>query len=302
MLAAASSLGGMAQQWWAPGACWLYQGDAIGVLRDHHYQYTNDTVVDGMQAQVALYTLVEHIPNGPTNTYISKEYVTWQDNVILHRNTWPFPPYPFWNDWDTLYVLGDVGDRWWPMYADTSCPPRGMVEIQSVGTTTIDGVDLDSWELAYLNIDGLPWLEPMFIPGDSLNVIARIGSRPRRPLFTSCLEDPWFDPEIIQLIHYSDNEISFPSGSGCDITTSLPDDSTSAPMIAHPNPGGDHFILDNITPITIAVRDALGRIVHSESRMAPAARVRTEHWSQGTYIISLAPASGEQRNIKWVKQ
>lgn len=291
-----------AQQWWAPGACWVYDGDAIGVHRIHRYQYTNDTIIDGMQAQVALYTLTEQIPNGPTNTWISKEYISWQGNVILHRITWPFPPYQFLNDWDTLYVLGDVGDRWWPINADASCSPQGMLEIQSAGTTTIDGVDLDYWELAYLNIDGQPWLEPMFIPGDSLNVIARIGSRPRRPLFTSCLEDPWFDPEIIQLIHYSDNEISFPSGSGCDIATSLPDESTSAPMIAHPNPGTDHFSLNHNAPVIMAVRDVLGRIVQPEMRTAPSELVSTKGWPSGTYFIEVANERNEQQILRWVKQ
>ncbi len=226
-----------------------------------------------------------------------RRFYSLQGNVVLDRNLFPVPG----GDWDTLYFLGVPGDRWWPRYTDQTCPPLGMIEIQDTGHVIIDGINLRTWDLAYLNEAGQPIPEGNPSWGDTLGIIEHIGSMPGGPPMP-CTTQNW-DICGAYRLHYSDDLISFPDETFCDITTYISTTGSSSAIVgSYPNPGTDQLTLTGLssTSHTIEVRDPLGRLIHTQNMAAGNAIIETSVWPSGTYFVSIV--GSELQFIKWMKE
>ncbi|MBK8228550.1 MAG: T9SS type A sorting domain-containing protein [Flavobacteriales bacterium] len=293
----AVSSGASAQQWLAPGACWDLVGEHIGQTL-YRYRYVGDTVLGGYEAQAVHYTLQDITLQGPVSPVFMQFYRMEGSAVMSICGGLFCPPDAV---WDTLLWLGSPGDRWMGDDVDPVCYPLGVIEIQDTGHVIIQGLSLRTWDIAYLDENGVPIPEsalPNF--GDSLGIIERVRwnlSPPPQPCEGPIIDYFWFTRT-----HYSDVDISLPEGSTCDIITSASERSDFQLFAVVPNPCTDHFILNNTTPITIAVRDALGRILQSELRLDPREPVSTEEWPSGTYFVSVTGPHGSHHVLRWVKQ
>ena len=300
LLVTVLSLGGTAQQWLAPGACWVHRVYCLNPGTFYHYQYVSDTVWSGDDVQVvevsSAYVFQNQLfPNGP----LLKHYFKQQGNVVFDHGSLAYPVPDA--SWDTLYVLGLPGDRWWPRFANQSCPPLGMLEIQDTGQVVIQGVPLRTWNLAYLDANGDPLAQQAWW-GDTIGILERIGSMPGLPP-VPC-DTPIWDPCSFFRLHYSDDEIALPLGTSCDITTAIPPTrATESAIRLHPNPGTDQlYITSLVASATVEVRDPLGRLVHSRSNLPMNTPIETAAWESGTYFITVTDYSGRSQVIKWVKQ
>lgn len=289
------SITGFAQQWLSPGACWVHRyGDLCGFI-DHH-RYVGDSSALGINFQVVEWTRTATYPGAPTSS-IQRTFYTMQGNVVLTRSLFPQID----ASWDTLYVLGVPGDRWWPRFTDQSCPPRGMLEIQDTGHVVIDGVSLRKWDLAYLDENGIPIPQQPWW-ADTIGIIDHIGSMPGyAPI--PCNVQIW-DICSVYRLHYSDAQIAFPDGTACEITTSVrTKDPRHIAITLHPNPGTHQLMLSGLSSDAsrIEVRDLLGHLVHTQRMNVSNATIATSSWSNGTYFISVFGEDGPQV-IKWLKQ
>ena len=289
-------LRGVAQQWLAPGACWVtYSGDLCSYME--HHEYVSDSTENGMDIQIVEWTRTPYFPGVGflTTSSIQRRFYSRQGNVVLDRNLFPVPG----GNWDTLYVLGVAGDRWWPRYADQTCPPLGMIEIQDTGHVVIDGISLRTWDLAYLDEFGEPIPEWGF--GDTLGIIEHIGSMVGVPPLPC--NNPNGESCAVYRLHYSDDQLSFPDGTTCEITTNVAiAHPTSATLVLQPNPGTDQLAITGIASSSrIEVRDALGRLVHSQNGPGGTASLSTNSWPSGAYFINVIASDGQQFR-KWIKQ
>lgn len=283
----------VAQQFWAPGACWFYSDGPNG----ERYSYLHDTVVDGMTLQVSLreFCYLDQLGAYQCSTGLNGpfyEYVTLQDEVVLSCDLVS-------TQWDTLYWLGLPGDRWWAPGSEANCMGfAGMIEVQDTGHVVHDGISLRTWIVARLQEDGTP--SPWFTE----TITERIGSLPRYFCPTIC--STWTECETYSLGflgHYSDVEVSIPDGTYCDFTTAIQNTHMSAPAGAYPNPGTDQLWITGLTTtVSIEVHDPLGRLVHSRSNLSENAPIETASWDSGTYFIAVVQANGVRDLLRWVKQ
>ena len=294
------SAGAKAQGFWAPGACWVYEQ-----LHVSPYlfvgMYTGDTVINGIVAQERTFRtcLLSWASGGGldtnclSNTWSRRDYGYQQGDIVYSKGDDPAAA------WDTLYYLGVPGDRWWPAHYTypLTCGTFGMLEIQDTGHVVIDGVNLRTWSLAYLDSAGTStWGNEQFLGADTLAIIERIGGM--LPWYTC---DP-VDQPAFRLRHYSDQQMTTGDGPACDIVLSSPSTLSSHNSI-FPNPGTDVITLSGSRsgPTKIEVRGALGRLILSQS-LPPSRQLDTSDWPAGTYFLSLISEKGEREVFRWMKQ
>lgn len=282
-----------AQQWWAPGACWTFE-EIWPQHIFHKYAYTGDTVIGGMEVQVATYTPCYVYPDSVHcgTAWPVYEYISLQGDVLLAGV----------DAWDTLYYLGDPGDRWWPIASDESCPPFGMVEIQDTGHVVIGGLNLRTWDLAILDENGQPmqtWFE-----ADTFDLIERIGGNPRRPFPLPCDPDVTMDYPVNFLRHYSDNDISIPEAMNCDIVTHAPQPIEKPTPALHHDPGYGQLRVTGLSPgtNTIEVYDAVGRQIARPISFGGEAFIDAANWASGAYQIVVSSADRTRQVLRWVKE
>ena len=290
VIVAALTTSAFSQGFWAPGACWTFS-DGQNAER---YLYLGDTIVNGATLQKCLYEIcwidgsgVYHCGNFNGPFY---EYTTVQGEAVLSRVN-------YLTGLDTLYWLGVPGDRWWPPGSEEYCLGlAGMLEIQDTGHVVIEGIELRTWNVARLTQNGTP------ITGTLETITERIGAVPRRfcPSVCSVIVDCY----MFSLAHYSDGEINIPPGSPCGITTNDAVDHRINRLQGMPNPGTDQLNITGLssTPSKVEVRDALGRLVHSQNMAASNAIIPTSAWARGTYFITATDQSGTREVLRWVKQ
>lgn len=198
--------------------------------------------------------------------------------------------------WDTLYYLGDIGDRWNGDNVDPACYPLGVLEIQDTGHVVIQGTTLRTWDIAYLDENGAPL---PFSP-DTFRLTERLGMTfnwPPQPCDGGIVEGT---PGV--RLHYSDIDFSIPDGSTCDLPTMV-SGTEGPPLTIAPNPGTDQLWITGLTATaSIEVRDPLGRLVHSRSKLPMNAPIETASWESGTYFITVVQANGARDLLRWVKQ
>lgn len=288
-----SSASSMGQGFWETGACWMYSNGYEG----YRYSHLSDTIVNGMVIQRtewwACYEYqgvlhCEPFMNGMNGPFY--EYVTLQNDVVLRGG-------PSFTSWDTLYWLGVPGDRWWPIGSEAFCNGyEGMLQILDTGNVVVQGMSLRTWSVTSLNQNGTPgnWVVA--------TITERIGAVPRNfcPVICSVIYD-CFPPS---LYHYSDGEINMPLGTTCDIATSNSRIDSADDLRTSPNPGTDQLTITGLssTPSKVEVRDALGRLVHSQNMAASNAIIPTSAWARGTYFITATDQSGTREVLRWVKQ
>lgn len=296
-----SSASSMGQGFWAPGACWIYEQ-----LHVSHYlvvaMYSGDTVIDGQLAQERTFRtcLLDWNGGGGLDTnclsdiWSYRDYVYRQDNIVYSKGNDPSAA------WDTLYYLGVPGERWWPTHDPypLTCGLFGMLEIQDTASVVIDGVELTTWSMAYLDSAGTStWGNEQFLGADTMAIVERIGGQ-----FTAYGCAP-FDAPAFRLLHYSDWQMTTSDGLACDIVLST-SASQPSPYSIFPNPGTDALILSGLPagPNRIEVRDLFGRSVYSRTRVAANAPIDTSSWGSGTYFITVHENDAVSQTIRWVKQ
>ncbi len=295
LLISTTNVPAMAQQWWAPGACWIYQEQLLSQAL-HIYMYRGDTLIDGYPAQVCQYRYCDVLPPDTfCYSFIQGTICTRLDNDVVYALSGP-GVIPL---WDTLYYLGLPGDAWYPLGYDWNCAPLSKILITDTGHVVMDGVSLRTWDIAQLSANGLPMQDPPF--GDTLRVVERLGGAPRSFPDFYCPPDVIDEERFFTLRHYSDWQISFGTGPSCDIALNSVDVSP-ARLLCTPNPGTDHIQFNNTSPINIVVRDALGGIIQTDQRLVASSPVNTEAWPQGTYFISVADEKGTRATLRWMKQ
>ena len=201
--------------------------------------------------------------------------------------------------WDTAFYLGVPGDRWGLDNVDPNCYPLGAIEIIDTGHVEVQGVILRTWDLAYLDEQGIPIPDLPLNYGDTLSLIERFGmmpATPPQPCDGTIVEYMW-----MHRTHYSDGEIVFPEGSSCDLATGISGLTGTVTMIV-PNPGTDQLRIGPFAGTNkIEVRDPLGRLVHSQSANSGSATIETSAWATGTYYITMVGNSKSQV-LNWIKQ
>lgn len=262
--------------------------------------YTGDTVIDGMQVQerTTRTCLLNWASGGGLDTnclsdiWSTREYV-YQLGDIVFSKVEGFSP-----GWDTLYYLGTPGNRWWPAHYPypLDCGTFGMLEIQDTGHVVIDGVNLQTWDLAYLDSAGTStWGNQQFLGADTLAIIERIGG-----LFPSYTCEP-VDQPAFRLRHYSDWQMTTGGGLACDIVLPTSETARQLPTLV-PNPGVNQFLIGGmIDAALVEVRDVLGRVIYSEKRR-PNAWIDSSGWPPGTYFVIVGEANERRKTLRWVRQ
>jgi len=297
--------GVLAQGFWAPGACWVYEQLHVGPYLDI-YMYTGDTMIDGLLAQQCTRRICNlNLGSGGvvdtscvSDIWGFRDWVSQQGDVVYYKGQ--FPPAA----WDTLYYLGVPGDRWWPPNSTGSCAYFGMLEIQDTGHVVIDGVNLRTWSLAYLDSAGtLTWGNGQALGSDTLAIIERIGGLPRK--FTEYGYDCFgpIDPPFYRLQHYSDWQITTGSGVTCDIALRADDRSFQTALRLNPNPGSS-FQLAGLSGSAAQLRilDMQGRAVLDGILAQPGLTVTTSELLPGAYLVEVRLPDGRELVLRWVKE
>ncbi len=288
------------QQWLAPGACWKYMDQHV-VTRLETHEYVQDTVVDGYDVQEERITERFVYQGQPSSSFLTfKRYIRMEGNAVMYKCGGTFcPPDPV---WDTLYYLGVPGDRWSSQLAVPECYPHGVIEITDTGHVVIQGVSLRTWDLTYLDVNGLPVPDAPSTFADSLGIIERIGSpvgNPPQPCGNGAVDYP-----AMLLLHYSDNDIFIPDGSSCDIATGqLSLREAPGQVLIHPNPGAT-FQLTGIghRPALLRLLDMQGRVVREGIAVTAHAPVDMDDLKPGNYLVELRLAEGQREVIRWVRE
>lgn len=289
-----------AQQWWAPGACWVNEGTSFGptIQRTHcHYDY--DTLVDIGLAQVVHCNIQFIYPWGVETSPQFTTLFHMQEEVVYAKCT-GFMCSPA-AAWDTAFYLGVPGDRWRLDDIDPNCYPYGALEIQDTGHVIIQGITLRTWDLAYLDSTGLPLpnLSPSL--GDTLALIERFGMLPATP--PQPCDGSIIDYFFMYRIHYSDADIAFPDGSSCDLATGIASAHDRGPLAIGPNPGTDVIVLSGSSgPASIEVRDMFGRLVLVQQYTDWSSPIATNTWPSGAYWLTVILNDGSREVLRWVKQ
>jgi hypothetical protein len=236
----------------------------------------------------------------PSSSFLTlKRYIRMEGNAVMYKCGGTFCQ----SDpvWDTLYYLGVPGDRWSSQIADPECYPHGVIEITDTGHVVIQGVSLRTWDLTYLDENGQPVPDAPSTFADSLGIIERIGcpvGNPPQPCGNGAVDYP-----AMLLLHYSDNEISIPNGSTCEIFTGTPALTYVQDKISlYPNPGSDILLINSSsTMVGIEVGDQMGRTLPIAQQSLHLRYIPTETWSRGTYFIRITLSDGTQIVQRWIK-
>ncbi len=293
------------QQWWAPGACWVYEQLHLSPYLDI-YMYTGDTMIDGLLAQQCTHRIcyLNYGTGGVVDTscvsdiWWFRDWVSQQGDVVYYRSSFSASP------WDTLYYLGVPGNRWWPPNSTGSCGYFGMLEIQDTGHVVIDGANLRTWSLAYLDSAGTStWGNGQIFGSDTLAIIERIGGLPRN--FTHYGYDCFgpVDPSFFRLQHYSDWQITMGGGVTCDFALRADSRSMQTALSLHPNPGTTFQITGlGSRPVRLRVLDMQGRVVHEGLAATEHSPVDPGDLNHGPYLVEVRLADGQREVIRWVKE
>lgn len=299
--------GVLAQGFWAPGACWVYEQLHLSPYLDI-YMYTGDTMIDGLLAQQCTRRIcyLNYVSGGGVDTscvsdiWGFRDWVSLQGDVVYYKHNVAGG-----SPWDTLYYLGVPGDRWWPPTTQPmTCGYFGMLEIQDTGHMVIGGENLRTWSLAYLDSAGVStWGNGQPFGSDTLAIIERIGGLPRKfPHYGYDCYGP-MDPSFFRLQHYSDWQVTTGSGITCDIALGAASRSMQTAISLAPNPGAVQFSIIGISAsASVEVRDPLGRMVHSQANLPENAPTETSTWEIGTYFVSITSGDGRRQVLRWVKQ
>ena len=299
--------GVLAQGFWAPGACWVYEQLHVGPYLDI-YMYTGDTMIDGLLAQQCTQRIcyLNYVSGGGVDTscvsdiWGFRDWVSLQGDVVYYKHNVAGG-----SPWDTLYYLGVPGDRWWPPTAQPmTCGYFGMLEIQDTGHVMIDGVNLRTWSLAYLDSAGVStWGNGQPFGSDTLAIIERIGGLPRKfPHYGYDCYGP-MDPSFFRLQHYSDWQITTGSGVTCDIALRVGSRSLETALSLNPNPGSS-FQLTGLHGRTAQLRilDMQGRSVRDGILISERTPVDVDELPPSTYILELRFQDGARQLLCWLKE
>ena len=298
LMTAAQSLIG--QQWWAPGACWVYKQLHLTPSLDV-YMNSGDTLLDGFVAQRCMtrtcYLGSDTICN--SDVWQFRDFVSLQGDVVYYKHSWTMN-----SPWDTLYYLGVPGDFWYPLGFDPDCDPLGKLVIADTGHVVMGGVSLRTWDIDQLDSDGVPMAEDMPFNQDPLRVIERIGGTPRVFTNIQCNPGGIIEYSYFNLLHYSDWELSTNDGLSCDLVLGSAERTSERGLTSYPNPGTDHLQLSGFgsSSAQVNVRDALGRLCFSTRNYRSGERIRAESWAPGSYYISVTDRSGNGSMLRWLKQ
>jgi len=276
-------LGAQAQNWCPPGATWTYSSVISQYATNRIIRYTGDTIIGGESAQT-LFTVDQFV--NPTTLEIDtfgtggNSWTRFSDSVV-----WAWSPTE--NAWDTLYYFGAVpGSQWEPPFAEPgfcgSAELGDMVQVLDTGTTVVQGVPLQYWDIHL----GAYWGRVTERMGWSVGMIP----------FSGCWQD-----YTSALTCYADDEISYVAtgATGCDLITRI-STATLPEAMLHPNPGMDRLIL-TLPPgqHTITLFDATGRMVHQQHTQDTPATIDTAHLPSGIYMVKVD--EGVQP-LRWVKE
>ncbi len=276
-LFAICSLSSHAQIWCPPGATWTYDA---GLLLDgfRRMSYVGDTLIDGYMAQKIDRYTAERYPQPPPGPLYSgppiinysplAEITRFNDEVVFIRQG---------TEWDTLFWIGaGPGDRWTAAHITGSdCDPFIVSE---TGTAIIDGLPLRY-------VEGENWPR----------VYERIGSI--WDLYLYCPN--WIIDGPTGMRCYQDDGISFINAQGpCELLTGIPLSEKSSTLL-FPNPGTDHFTLNNIEPGTaVEVFDLMGRSVILQLSTGTSLTVDAHELAPGSYFVQ----PNNDQLIRWTKQ
>lgn len=296
-----------AQQWWAPGACWVYEQLHLSPYLDI-YMYTGDTMIDGLLAQQCTRRIcyLNYVSGGGVDTscvsdiWGFRDWVSLQGDVVYYKHNVAGG-----SPWDTLYYLGVPGDRWWPPTTQPmTCGYFGMLEIQDTGHVVIGGENLRTWSLAYLDSAGVStWGNGQPFGSDTLAIIERIGGLPRKfPHYGYDCYGP-MDPSFFRLQHYSDWQITTGSGVTCDIALRAGSRSLGTALSLNPNLGSS-FQLTGLHGRTAQLRilDMQGRSVRDGIVLSEQTYVEATGLPSGTYIVEVRLLDWARQFLRWVKE
>lgn len=274
-----------AQQWCIPGAEWTYgfaNQQASGITRAW---YAGDTLVGGYMAQRIDQTVIAYQPSWPFGQAFTQQLDplhTRVANGVVHP--WNGSN----NTYDTLIWFDAVpGDHWQVPHSDWA-----QFDVLDTGTTVVEGIPL-----RYLVVE-----EPI-VMGVIDTVRERIGFD---YFYLDPMQSLLIDWTTVMLHCYRDDDILEFHGSywqqPCDFTVGV-DEHIAAGGLPTPNPGSDHFTLPLPNGLhSIEVFDATGRRVLATSSNATAARIDTEVWPAGTFLVRIIDAQGMSTHHLWVKE
>ena len=299
--------GVLAQGFWAPGACWVYEQLHLSPYLNI-YMYTGDTVIDGLLAQQCTQRIcyLNNVSGGGVDTscvsdiWGFRDWVSLQGDVVYYKHNVAGG-----SPWDTLYYLGVPGDRWWPPTTQPmTCGYFGMLEIQDTGHVVIGGENLRTWSLAYLDSAGVStWGNGQPFGSDTLAIIERIGGLPRKfPHYGYDCYGP-MDPSFFRLQHYSDWQVTTGSGITCDIALRADGRSIETALSLNPNPGSS-FQLTGLHGRTAQLRllDMQGRLVRDGIMISERTPVDVDELPPSTHILELRFQDGARQLLRWVKE
>jgi len=229
---------------------------------------------------------------GDQGTYpLPDEITSIQDGVL-----WGWSQGQQW--WDTLMCYDcDLGAYWTSPIAN--CSNNNRMVLQDTGRVTVDGMDLKYWDIQYLyspyEVDTFEYI---------FRHVDRLGIDPWRFATPYC---QWGDVSEYYLRCYEDDEIQFHSaayealyGPACDLSATILQPEKTLAALPFPNPGTDHFTLNNVTPgATIQVFDAMGKCVHKQRSTGTVMRIDASGSAPGVYHIRISNNAHVQR---WMKQ
>ena len=288
------ALCGNAQSWCPPGAEWTYFASSLGHKAQIEYVYTSDTILNGVQAQkISKMGTLFNDQTWEVDIYgaMDPEFTSNENDILqLWSSTL--------QEWDTVFILNALpGDRW--HVAFTNCWHGDLIEVVDTGRVLVDGEVLRYWDYqqAIVIFDTVYHVERFTerIAGDRLWL-------PYDP----CTPN---DASFFTRRCYRDDETQIGSPefetlynrASCDFSTAIPfaDEDASKSMI-FPNPGTDHFTLNNVTPgATIQVFDAMGKCVHKQRSTGTVMRIDASGSAPGVYHIRISNNAHVQR---WMKQ
>jgi hypothetical protein len=280
-----------AQTWCPPGAQWNYQ--IQGLMLDGYVvrTYVGDTVIDGRNAQ-RIHESGYRIEywSGDTVALDGNRYTSLQDSTLFLWGAFSDPV-----GWDTLHRFdATIGDRWFPPRADSVCLDgyAGMLEVMDTSSLVVDGIDLRSWTMTYLDAVGQPaW---------NFQVVERLGPLTGLEILPGgCIIIEY--GEVLSC--YTDQEVSYNDAYwpyGCASVLGLEHDPPDPEISLSPNPGTDHFTL-SLPPGTHAITlfDATGRAVLQQNANGGRATLDTAGLPSGIYFVRID--HGVQP-LRWVKE
>ena len=275
-----------ARSWCPPGAEWTHAyadvsfGGGHGITR---VVYEGDSQVGGFMAQKLRETNVIAPWGSDEYTSTTNPYpmlTRFADGVVYLWNGWP-------GEYDTLMWFNAAPGQFWasPGLEDW---PDFRITVLDTSTVTIGGVPLRELTVQWGTWD---WMPP-----DTLR--ERIG------FSMNYLNGSWWfltDQPWVGLRCYRDVELSFNTSgeTDCGLTLSIDNARKGVSAGVFPNPGTDHFTLNDLVPsTTFRIYDTTGRCIFTDRATSERMVVDASGFAPGMYHIRLEDG---KHGLSWIK-